>query len=337
MGPGIAWSATILVHPGESIQSAMGAASPGDDVLVEPGTYFETLELVDGVNLKAQFVGTAIVDAEGNDSVVQAHQIGSSTTVDGLIFRNGSAPQGGGLFAVGSSASFLNCRFESNGAAIGGGVSLTQASAIRFDACTFTLNTANVGGAIHLDFSAATVENSLVTFNEASSDGAAFAIQNDSGALLENNCIYANHSLAGSILSVIYSSPTVRNCTITANEDDAGTGILTSYGSGTRIERCIIAFNSGPALRCFGNSSPWVGCNDIYGNTNDDICGADQGSNISADPLFCNPQLSAFNVQANSPVLGTPCGDLGAHISTCPAVTAIERTSWSHVKLGYRR
>jgi len=330
-------AATILVQPGESIQAALDAAAFGDDVVLTPGTYFETLMLVDGVNLKAQSIGTAVVDAEGEGSVVQAHQIGSSTTVDGIVFRNGSAVQGGGLFAVGSTPRFQNCRFESNGAALGGGVSLTQGSAATFDNCTFTRNNASVGGGLHLDFSEATIENSYVTFNESSSEGAALAIQNDSKALLQNDCIYANHASEGAIISIIYSSPTLRNCTITGNLDDAGRGTLSTYGSLARIELCIISFNSGPALQCAESSYSWVGCNDVFGNSDDTVCGADQGTNLSVDPLFCNPQLSAYNLQENSPVLGTPCGNLGAHLSTCPALTAIEATTWSRVKLGYRR
>ena len=79
--------------------------------------------LVDGVNLRATTAGTVFIDAEAEDSVVKAHQIGSSTTVEGLCFRNGSAEAGGGLHAIGSSPTFRNCIFESNGAAIGGGAS----------------------------------------------------------------------------------------------------------------------------------------------------------------------------------------------------------------------
>jgi hypothetical protein len=329
--------ATILVSAGESIQAALQSASPGDDVLVAPGTYFETLSLVDGVNLKAQTPGTAIVDAEAEGSVVQAHQIGSNTLVEGMTFRNGSANQGGGLFAIGSSTRFVNCRFESNGAALGGGASLTQGSTMSFDACTFTHNSAAVGGGIHLDFSNATIKNSFVTLNQAQSDGAAMAIQNGSQALIQNNCIYANHALEGAIISIIYSSPTVVNCTITANQDDAGGGTLAALGSLARIERCIVAFNSGPALRCSVNGNPQVACNDFFGNADDSFCGTDLGDNLAVDPLFCNAAQSMFSVQANSPVLGTVCGDLGAHITTCPTLTTVEVASWSHVKLLYGR
>ena len=331
------WSAVISVSPGQSVQAALDAATPGsDEVVVEAGTYFETLLLVDGVNLRATTAGTVFIDAEAEDSVVKANQIGSSTTVEGICFRNGSAEEGGGLQAIGSTPTFRNCVFESNGAAIGGGAFLAQGSAIRFEDCTFTRNSAPVGGGMHLDFSSASINRSFFLGNECTNDGAALSIQNGSEATLEDICIFDNQALAGAVISIIYSSPTLTHCTITANRADAGQGTLAMKGSGARIEMSIIAFNDGPAMRCKDSDFVLVGCNDFYGNGDDTICGDNQGTNISADPLFCDPAQWVFKVQSNSPVLGTACGDLGAHISTCPAITAVEPTSWSAMKLYYQ-
>jgi hypothetical protein len=331
------WGAVISVSPGQSVQAAINIATPfTDEVVVEAGTYFETLVLIDGVDLRAATPGTVFIDAEAEDTVVKAHQIGSSTTIEGICFRNGSAEEGGGLQAIGSTATFRNCVFESNGAAIGGGAFLEQGSAIRFEDCTFQRNTATVGGGMHLDFSAASINRSFFLGNECSNDGAALSIQNASEATLEDICIFDNHALAGAIISVIYSSPTLTHCTITANQEDAGLGALVMRGSGARIDMSIVAFNDGPAMKCIQSDFVVVGCNDFYGNGDDTICGDDQGDNMSADPLFCDPTQLVFKVQSNSPVLGTACGDLGAHISTCPAITTVEPSSWSAIKLYYR-
>lgn len=334
--PATVWSAIFVVNPGESVQAALNTAMPGDDVVVEAGTYFETLTLVDGVNLRATTSGTVFIDAEAEDSVIKANKIGSSTLIEGICFRNGSAEEGGGLYAIGSNPTFRNCVFESNGAAVGGGVSLTQGSTVRFEDCTFTRNTASVGGGMHLDFSAATIIRCFFAGNECTNDGAALSIENASEATFDDVCIFDNHAIAGAIISIIYSSPRFTNCTITANQEDTGSGALVMRGSAARIELSIIAFNNGPAMQCIESDLVWVGCNDFYGNGDDTICGDDQGDNMSVDPLFCDPAHFVFKVQSNSPVLGTACGDLGAHVSTCAAITAVEPASWSAMKLHYR-
>ena len=53
--PASAYSATKVVHPGQSIQAAVDAASPGDTVLVLAGEYYESVTIhTNGLTLKAQ-------------------------------------------------------------------------------------------------------------------------------------------------------------------------------------------------------------------------------------------------------------------------------------------
>ena len=48
-------SNSLVVHPGESIQAAVDAASPGDTVVVRAGTYRESVRIqTDGLTLQAQ-------------------------------------------------------------------------------------------------------------------------------------------------------------------------------------------------------------------------------------------------------------------------------------------
>jgi len=53
--PASARAATHVVHPGESIQAAVDGASPGDTVVVKPGTYRESVTIhTSGLTLNAQ-------------------------------------------------------------------------------------------------------------------------------------------------------------------------------------------------------------------------------------------------------------------------------------------
>ena len=52
--PVFATADTHVVHPGESIQAAVDAASPGDTIVVTPGTYRESIRIgTDGLTLRA--------------------------------------------------------------------------------------------------------------------------------------------------------------------------------------------------------------------------------------------------------------------------------------------
>lgn len=328
----------IVSVPGAAttIQAAIDGASPGDLVLVQPGYYHERIVLRDSVSLQAAVAGAVFVDAESEGSAVTAIRIGAATTVAGFVFQHGSAYAGGGLHAVAADLTFSNCTFTANAAVLGGGVHLRDGSKALFTACTFSNNAANVGGGLYLDFSRITVGGSFITANVAT-DGGALSANNASEATVAYTCIYGNRSTLGSTIACNLASPSFTNCTVAANAPSVSSFSL--RGSGTRIERCIVAFSTGTAIACSGLSSPWVGCNIVFGNGADTICGGDQGTNLFLDPLFCDLAQSDFELSANSPAAGGSCGGIGAHSVACPArgvETAVTALPWSDLKLLYR-
>jgi predicted outer membrane repeat protein len=331
---------TIVVSPNQpgGIQGAIDTASPGDTVRALSGYYYERLTLRNGVSVVAQAIGTVYVLAESEGPVLTAVGIGSTTTVRGLVLGEGGAYAGGGLYAVASSLRILYCTFEANNAVVGAGAYMRDGSTPRFTGCTFIHNLASVGGGLYLDFSRAVVESSFVIGNTAK-DGGAIAATNTAEATFTYTSIAQNRTTQGATVACTESSPSFTNCTVASNRNDMQNGgTFGLRSSGTRIERCIVAFNAASALVCAGFSSPWVGCDDLYGNTSNVVCAGDQGTNLFVDPLFCDLQAANFALQADSPVLASTCGLLGAHSAACPGIgTAVVTTNWGTVKSLYRR
>jgi hypothetical protein len=339
-GPRPAAATTWVVDPGgplSSIQAAIDSAQSGDQILVRPGWYCERLVLRDGVSIAAEVIGTAHVDAEGEGPCVTAIGIGSATSLSGLVLEHGSALNGGGLFGLSTNLTVSDCVIQTNGAVLGGAVYLRDGSRASFTRCTFSNNVASVGGGLYLDFAPITVSSSTISANYAT-DGAAMAASNAAEANVSTTSIYGNVASQGSTIAANLASPRFTNCTLAENTATQGTFGL--RGSGTRLERCIVAFNPGPAILCVGNSSLWVGCNILYGNGSDAICSGDRGTNLFVDPLFCDRTPYDYELAENSPAVGGSCGTLGAFGVGCPAkgvATAVHHVAWSIVKGLYRR
>jgi hypothetical protein len=339
LAPGVAGATTWTVGPGRpltSIQAAIDLAQAGDRVDVEAGWYHERLTLKNGVSVHGLPPGAVVVDAEGEGPVVTALGIGTSTTISGLVLHHGSALHGGGLYALASSPTFQDCIFTSNTAVLGGGAYLRDGSRAVFVECQFVGNLATVGGGLYVDFSAVRLDACRLSGNEAS-DGGGLAASNAAEASLNYTLIHDNRSRAGNTIACNLASPSFTNCTVVSNLDPLGTFGL--RGSGTRIERSIIAFNAGAAVVCAGFSTPWVGCNLIYGNGGDVPCAGDQGTNLGVDPLFCDPLTNNFQLSANSPAAASACGALGAQPVACPAQgvdSPVEPASWTRLKTVYR-
>lgn len=319
-----------------SIQAAIDQAQAGDLVLVHAGFYYERLTLRDGVAIAAQLPGSVFVEGEAAGSVVTAIGVGTTTTVSGLTFRHGSAQQGGGLYAVAASPVFTGCTFAENSAVLGGGVYIRDGSRARFVSCQFNSNLASVGGGLYLDFAPISLSSCTIAANDAS-DGAAIAASNAAEADVSYTCLHDNRARQGAIVACNLASPNFTNCTAASNNGSLGTFAL--RGSGTRLERCVVAFNTGDVLVCSGFSSPWVGCNVLWGNATQTICGGDQATNVVANPLFCNLAWGDFRLAANSPAAGGACGAIGSYPVACPAQgvdTPVAPVTWSRVKTYYR-
>jgi hypothetical protein len=131
----LAWSpevfaATLAVpsqHP--TVQAAIDAATPGDEIVVSPGTYLETIS-IGGKDLTlrstdptdATVVEATILDASLSGSVITFEGTETaSCLIAGFTIQNGSAVTGGGFLGNESRATIQHNRIRNNRANAGGG------------------------------------------------------------------------------------------------------------------------------------------------------------------------------------------------------------------------
>src|SRR5262249_39762840 len=119
----------------KTVQEAILAASYGDTVWVAAGTYFENLNLSNGVALYGGFHGTetdlsqrnwntnlTILDGRQSNSVVTiAPGSKDATRVDGFTIRNGKAFYGGGVFCSNAAPVLMHDVIAFNQASNSGG------------------------------------------------------------------------------------------------------------------------------------------------------------------------------------------------------------------------
>jgi predicted outer membrane repeat protein len=229
----------------------------------------------------------------------------SPTLIDCVFFGNfGSARGGGAIYCTDSSPTFLNCRFIFNfcyGSESAGGAMWCDNSDPTFVGCVFAGNRAANGGALMLSNSNATITNCTFLGNSAASAGP--------------------FPRAGAI-ALVAASPRIRNCTFYWNWRGTGGAIMCSNSSEPTLEATVIAFSYGAAmgpLSCIHDSNALLTCCDIYGNEGGDWIGCIEeqlgtNGNISADPLFCDPENGDFHLRPESPCQpdSSECGLIGA-------------------------
>jgi subtilisin family serine protease len=290
--PGDTWATAM-----RSVQAAVNAAPPGDEVWVAAGAYIGALTLKPGVSLYGGFAGTetlragrapwmnaTVLDGGGAGPVVTFPAGATPATVlDGFTVRNGGAAFGAGIFADGASPTINGNIIRDNSAsAFGGGLYLSGNAVVRNN--LFRGNSANIGGAVYAQGGAPVFAGNTVADNTAAMDGGGLAF-NDSEAVVANN---------------------------------------------------IVAFNSsGVYVEPFTSNLPAFIANDVHGNAayafyDADPAGAD--GNIAADPAFADRAAGDYRLAA-----GSPCIDAGNDayaVSGGLDLTGTARVQGAHVDIG---
>jgi hypothetical protein len=238
-----------------SIQTAIDNAGDGDEIVVAPGTYFETIDFLGKAVTLRSSDGPEVttIDAQENGTVVTCHSgEGPKTVLDGLTITGGSSFQAGGMRNSGSSPSVTTCTFVGNAAGWRGGAMFNENSSPTVTDCTFVDNSAhNEGGAM---------------FNE------------NSNPTVTDCTFERNRAYAGGGMFNVNSSPRVKGCEFVGNDGQGGPGGAGSNGAGMAntggfpiVKDCIFAGNwrggvtsdSGVFVNCLFNGNTSTTCWDV--------------------------------------------------------------------------
>jgi hypothetical protein len=223
-----ALSITINVPADQpTIQAAIDAANDGDEVVVAPGTYLETIDFSFKAITVRSSGGAAItmIDAQGLGSVVTCQSgEGPSTVLEGFTLTGGdpSPASGGGMYNLSSSPTVTDCIFTANTANYGGGM-FNVSSSPTITNCIFSDNTALSGGAMYNVNSQPTLTNCTFSGNGAAGiplGGAGGAIRNESfSSLTLNNCSFSGNTCncGGCAIYNANSDLFVLDCTFSGN------------------------------------------------------------------------------------------------------------------------
>ena len=279
--------AAIINVPGDepTIQAGIDAAMNGDEIVVAPGTYFETINFL-GKAITLRSSGgpeVTIIDAGGDlgaGSVVTCDGAeGPGSVLQGFTITGGVAFEGGGMYNDGSSPTVIGCVFEGNSANLGGGIYVVSSSPT-IVGCRFSQNSATGdGGAIYNLYGSPALFNCLMSANSAA-------------------------ELGGAIFSDL-AWLSLTNCTLTGNTAHSGGGIANYAGVEMTLSNCILWANLATVGDVFSaqlwstSSSETVNYTCI-----EDLSAALGGEgNIDSDPLFVDSANGDYRLQSASPCI----------------------------------
>ncbi len=320
LASGTVFGKTLRV-PGEyfTIQKAIEAASPMDEVVVADGTWkgtgFKNLD-VELITVRSENgPAKCIIDCEGsgtafsvngNASEVSGFTItnasdsgigaGDSSIISNCIITNNVGDSGGGIDCRG--ATIRDCIITDNEARLGGGINIggTYYSAIITN-CIISNNFADNGAGIYSS-KKATISKCIISNNLAGSgsEGGGLYLGDESSI---TNCVIANNTAVRGGGFHIGRASSIINCTVVNNKSgNSGGGIYSYYASDTSTVVNSILWGNTPD-QTSGNL-------EIYYS---DVQGGFSGmGNIDADPLLGND----YHLKAGSPCIDTGTVEMGA-------------------------
>jgi len=360
--PYITWATSAT-----TIQNAVDAANPGDQILVTNGLYQTggrpvspysltnrvvvdkavTVQSVNGPSL-TMIQGYQVPDSILGDSAVRCVYLTNNAMLIGFTLTNGATQlgtgtsqnqNGGGVWCESTNAILTNCLLVKNAASFGGGVHSGM-----LNGCTLVNNSGSFsgGGAV-----ASTLNNSIFSGNLANAGGgAAFATLNN--CTLTNNsaeaaggvyfCAVANCVLIGNSGGSCSFGSTLNNCLLSGNNVYGGVSVGDTLNNST-----VVGNTNGIYDSTVNNSIVYY--NDAEGGANFAFDGELGGGmnyccttpnpggtgNITTLPAFVNLAGGDFHLQPYSPCIDSGDND---YVISANDLDGNPRIVWDRVDMG---
>lgn len=232
--------------PYATIQAATDAAQPGDEVVLQPGTYAglnnRILECDTSLVIRSQITSEKVIlDLQGSasDPAFGIVVMDGTLTLSGLSFRNAYGTNGGAIEVQAGTLYADKCDFRNNTADHGGAINCNGGDQVVLTQCILAWNSASAeGGAVYsatygeMDFTHCTF------FMNECHDGSAIFLESDAALTMES-CLLAYGKGGGGAIQDYYGGPfNVTNTDIWGNEGGDWTGSVSSLlGAGGNIRQ----------------------------------------------------------------------------------------------------
>ena len=260
-----------------------GTTLPGDEVVVAPGLYSETVALVDKP--------LAIRGSEGAAAtIVEAHAPGSvfsllrcdGARLEGLTVRLGTGTAaaqgttGGGVSCDDTDLELVDCVVEQNEATVGGGLYVVRGSSLWLSGSTLSGNTAQYGGGLYAAASDVEIvdcrfdQNALAPAPAGLPQGGGLCVAGPSTLTLQASTVTGNGSTDDAVGGGIHLGDgveaTIDGCTISGNEAGYSHGSsLASQGGGVYSQAQVVVLGSTVAdNRAFREGGGWMGPGELH-------------------------------------------------------------------------
>jgi len=259
---------TIINVPGTwlTIQSAIDIAIEADTVLVQPGTYYENINY-NGMNIT---IGSLFLMTQDSAYIASTIIDGSN---DGRVVTINS---GENDTAVLSGFTITN-GYASGTSDRGGGIFIYGSSPTLENLIVTNNEAVFYGGGIYCYESSSSLSNSIISNNITSQGGGGIVIHSYSNMSLYNVTISDNIAYRRGGISCSYSDPILENVTVTGNTVTAEAGGIFFTSSNPILENVTIA----------GNSAGEVGGGGYFGNIETSLTNCIVWNN-SPDEIYCS-------------------------------------------------